>query len=318
MSIELPAGMVEAVAGGLEAGGRITSVAAVSGGDINEAARVDLDSGERYFLKWNRAGPRGMFAAEADGLAALHAAASDDLLVPHVRATGVSGGVAWLIMDHIESAPPGALRRGPSWGVRLGRGLAALHSGSVELESRRAADGVLGGSYGWTRDNFIGSLPQANAPTRRWATFWRDRRIGPQVRQAADAGALSGEGLGDLERLLDRMEAALAGAEADGPSLLHGDLWGGNVMAAADGRAAIYDPAVYRGHREVDLAMSELFGFTSDFMPAYRETWPPAPEYDAYRRDLYQLYYLLAHVNLFGAGYVAPSVAAARRVLAAI
>ncbi len=312
MSTDLPHALAAAISRQLESG-EPTSFRRVGGGDINLAGVVETSSGDRLFLKWNPAAPVGLFHAEADGLDALRAAADDNVVVPAVRGFGEAEGVSWLLTDYIERGggrPEGgrhvASEGGqPGWGARLGRGLAAIHRDR-------------GGGFGWSRDNFIGHLPQANAPTEDWASFWRDRRIGPQLRAAAESGHLRGRQLAGLDRLLDRTSEALAGADADGPSLLHGDLWGGNVMEAAAGRAAVYDPAVYRGHREVDLAMSELFGFPGDFLPAYLEVWPVPEAYASHRRDLYQLYYLLAHVNLFGAGYVAPSLAAARRVLAVV
>jgi fructosamine-3-kinase len=286
MVVHMPTEMIEAVAAHLGVAERAVRVQPVAGGDINEAAKIVLPGGERYFLKWNRSAPPGMFEAEVDGLTAIAAIAGDDLVVPGVRGHGDTGGVAWLLMDHIESARIPVSAAVPSWAVRLGRGLAALHRASAGPWAARASVGVPDGAYGWRRDNYIGRLPQANAPSADWPAFWRERRIEPQVRRAADAGLLSGAGLNDVARLVERTDEALVGTEADGPSLLHGDLWGGNVMAAADGRAALYDPAVYRGHREVDLAMSELFGFPAEFMPAYREAWPVDPEYDAHRRDM--------------------------------
>jgi fructosamine-3-kinase len=151
-------------------------------------------------------------------------------------------------------------------------------------------------------DNFIGALPQRNEASGSWAEFWRARRLQPQLAMARDAGRLPGREV-DWERLWDRLPEVLAPAEQDGPSLLHGDLWGGNVLAAAAGPALI-DPAVYRGHREADLAMTELFGgFGDGFYAAYREAWPLLPGY-ATRRAVYQLWYLLVHVNLFGGDYV--------------
>lgn len=192
---------------------------------------------------------------------------------------------------------------GAAWAGRLGRGLAALH---------RPA-----GAVGWRRDNFIGSLPQSNR-ARAWPRFWTESRIGPQLRAARDGGHFRGRAGDTLARLLERTPAILEDAMSGGPSLLHGDLWGGNVFPDGSGRPVLVDPAIYRGHREVDLAMSELFGFPDGFLPAYREARPVAPGYEAFRRDLYQLYYLLVHVNLFGAGYEAGCVRAAERVLSAV
>jgi len=298
-------------------GARVVSSTRIGGGDINEAAALTTSSGERLFLKWNADAPAGMFAAEADGLEALGAAAGPDLVVPAVIATGSSADGAWLLMDFVGRDGSSSDRsRGDQWAERLGRGLAALHA--AEIGDDESPSFGFSDRYGWRRDNFIGRLPQPNGWHDQWSTFWRDRRIVPQVRHAVDAGRIDRAEREGLDRLIERMDDALEGAGADGPSLLHGDLWGGNTMEAGDGRAAIYDPAVYRGHREVDLAMSELFGFPDRFMPAYREASPVDELYDVRRRDLYQLYYLLVHVNLFGRSYVDGTMAATRRVLATL
>lgn len=200
-------------------------------------------------------------------------------------------------MEWIEPA-----RRGAGFGERLGHGLAAMHRSG-------RADG-----WGWAEDNFIGPLPQANGRTASWAELWRARRLEPQLDLARRAGRMPGRAA-DWDRLMDRLPDLLAPAEADGPSLLHGDLWGGNVLAAARGPALI-DPAVYRGHREADLAMTELFGgFGAGFRAAYEEAWPLGPGYPA-RRAVYQLWYLLIHVNLFGGGYGARTEGVLREALA--
>jgi fructosamine-3-kinase len=155
--------------------------------------------------------------------------------------------------------------------------------------------------HGLDHDGFIGLLPQQNGPCSSWVAFYRDRRIGAQLRLAVARGALSSAQIRKTERLM----AKLAELIPDGvtPSLLHGDLWSGNTMVGADDRAVLVDPAVYRGHREVELAMTELFGgFPKGFYAGYREVSPVESGY-AERRDLYQLYPVLVHVNLFGGGY---------------
>jgi fructosamine-3-kinase len=167
-------------------------------------------------------------------------------------------------------------------------------------------------AFGWAADNFIGSLPQANSACVRWPQFWAEQRLFPQWERARRSGHFDAADGRAFRRLLARLDDLLAPGDADGPSLLHGDLWGGNVHVISGGEAALIDPSTYHGHREVDLAMAELFGgFGASFLPAYREAWPLAPGYDEARRALYQLYYVLVHVNLFGAGYVAGT----RRVL---
>ena len=279
----------------------------VGGGCVNPAARIEAEDGESFFLKWNPDHPPEMFAAEADGLMAL--AGSAELRVPEVLGWGGSGtGIdpSWLLLQFIPQGRPDA-----HYGRRLGEGLALLHaSASTDREPGRPA------SYGWRRDNFIGSLPQENDPSDDWVAFWRDRRLAPQVRRARDGGYFTGTGGQVLDRLMSRLDEVLAGCVEGGPALLHGDLWSGNYYAGPSGEPVLIDPAVYRGSGEVDLAMMELFGsFPPGFREGYRSKRGLAPEYDAFRRDLYQLYYLLVHVNLFGGSYVAGSVAAADRAL---
>lgn len=284
--------------------GPVREVRPVGGGCITPALRLELPGGPS-FLKYAERPAAGVFPAEARGLDALRRAAGDGLRVPAVResfcpeAEGAPGEPGWILMEWIE---PGA--RGPGCDERLGRGLAALH---------RAAEG----RWGWEEDNFIGSLPQPNAAAPTWAEFWRDRRLEPQLRRSRDAGHAPG-GARDWERLLARLPDLLAPAGEDGPSLLHGDLWSGNVLASSAGEPCLVDPAAYRGHREVDLAMADLFGgFPPRFHAAYREAWPLLPGYREGRRPVYQLYYLLVHVNLFGGGYVAGTRAALHEALSA-
>ncbi len=276
--------------------GPVRGAAPVSGGCINHGIRVELADGP-VFIKYNADAPAGLFAAEARGLEALRRAA-EGLIVPRPLAWAEAGddAPAWLAMEWIEPA-----RRGPDFGARLGRGLAALHRAGRDE------------GWGWMEDNFIGPLPQANGRAESWAAFWRTRRLEPQMELARRAGRLPGKAA-EWERLFDRLPELLTAAEADGPSLLHGDLWGGNVLAAADGPALI-DPAVYRGHREADLAMTELFGgFGPGFHAAYAEAWPLQPGYPV-RRAVYQLWYLLIHVNLFGGGYGAQTAGVLRQAL---
>lgn len=265
--------------------GPIRDATPVGGGCVNHGARVELADG-RIFLKHNDRASAGLFAAEARGLHAL-ADAAGNLVVPEplAWADAEDGAPGWIALEWLE--PAGRPR---DFAERLGHGLAILH------RARRTE------GWGWMEDNFIGSLPQENEGTGSWAEFWRTRRLEPQLARARAAGRLPGRPE-DWDRLMDRLPEALAPAERDGPSLLHGDLWCGNVLATTRGPALI-DPAVYRGHRETDLAMTELFGgFADGFYAAYREAWPLLPGY-ATRRAIYQLWFLLIHVNLFGGDYV--------------
>ncbi len=185
-------------------------------------------------------------------------------------------------------------------GARAGRQLAQLH--------RATAD-----AFGWHRDNTIGATPQLNTPREDWVAFWRDQRLGYQLESAAahgHGGRLQSSG----ERLLTRLDALIGHRPA--PSLLHGDLWGGNIGATPDGQPVIFDPAVYHGDREADLAMTELFGgFDANFHSAYRESWPLDPGY-ATRKILYNLYHILNHLNLFGGGYLSQAQGMIDRLLA--
>ncbi len=308
----------------------IRGAAPLGGGCINPSARLETDRGESFFLKWNPSADPRMFAAEADGLRALEEGASpgsrngadpagamaestippgpgapSSLRVPEVLGWGGSGtreDPGWLLLEYIPPAAPG-----PDYGRRMGEGLARLHSSGLAPH---------GPCYGWQRDNFIGSLPQENDASSDWTTFWRERRLQPQLRRARDAGYLAEGDARVLDELLERLDAVMEGADASGPALLHGDLWSGNYYAGPGGQPVLIDPALYLGAGEVDLAMMELFGaLPPGFRAAYGALRPIAPEYDAFRRDLYQLYYLLVHVNLFGGSYVQGSLGAARRAL---
>lgn len=224
-----------------------------------------------------------MFEAEAQGLAAL--AATGTIRVPQPLCWGADEQASWLVLEHLSLRPAAAACM-----AALGSGLAALHACRAER-------------FGWHRDNTIGSTPQPNAWTDSWAAFWRARRLRPQLRRAAANGY--GGTLQQRGEALDlRLEQLFAG-HAPCASLLHGDLWGGNAACTAGGEAVVFDPACYYGDREADLAMTELFGgFPATFYAAYVQAWPLPPGY-AVRRDLYNLYHVLNHLNLFGGSYLA-------------
>lgn len=270
--------------------GKVSVLEPIGGGCVHPAFRIQLPIGPA-FLKLDRSARPGLFSVEANGLAALRSAGSS-LHIPAVLAVADEGedldGAGYLVLEWLE---PGEPERG--FGAALGTGLAELHRGS--------------GAWGWEGSGYIGPLPVENETTGSWPEFWRERRLRPQLERATAGGWVIGrEAEWDaLWRMLDEL---LAPAAEDGPSLLHGDLWSGNVVPARLSEAvvpALVDPAVFRGHREVDLAMAELFGgFPADFLPAYEETWPLRPGYRTGRRAAYQLFYLLVHVNLFGGAYV--------------
>jgi len=285
---------------------RVTRAARVGGGCISPAARVEFEARPPAFVKWAEPGraPLDLFTREAESLSAIGAA--NAVRVPRVEAVAAR----WLLLEWIEPGRPS--ERG--WRA-LGAQLAGLHRSGGERD--REPGGRSGRGFGWPRDNYIGSLPQQNGRLEDWAAFWRDRRLVPQLERAYAAGHFDGSDRRRFTQLLRELETIIGGAaRADGRSLVHGDLWNGNVHFAADGEPVLIDPAAYVGHREVDLAMAELFGgFSSDFFAAYGQTWPLEPDYAPRRRATYQLYYLLVHVNLFGSGYVAGARSARERAL---
>ena len=232
-----------------------------------------------------------MFIAEAAGLDAI--AATGTLRVPRTVAHGVADDQGYLVLEYLELGSRGNARL-------LGERLAAMH--------RCTAD-----QFGLAGDNFIGTTLQPNARTDDWVEFWRRHRLGFQLRLAARNGY--GGRLQSLgEQLLDALPAVFAGYSPL-PSLLHGDLWSGNHGFLADGAPAIFDPATYYGDRECDLAMTELFGgYPANFYAAYRTAWPLDPGY-ATRRDLYNLYHILNHANLFGGGYATQAEQMMQRLL---
>lgn len=254
---------------------------AVDGGCINSAWLAE-DGARRFFVKINRGSSLRMFEAEAEGLREI--AATGVVRVPNPVCTGVALDSAFLVLEFLDFSA-GVEGRADELGSRL----AAMHR-------------VSGLRYGWRRDSTIGTTPQVNTPADSWPEFWRDRRLGYQFALAARngyKGALQRQG----ELLLARLEGFFAGYVPP-PSLLHGDLWGGNYAFVRTGEPVIFDPAVYYGDRETDLAMTELFGgFPSAFYEAYREAFPLDEGYRS-RKTLYNLYHILNHLNLFGGGYL--------------
>ena len=260
-------------------GSAVVTWDAVSGGDINQAHEACLADGRRVFVKSNRDAPATMFEAEARGLVWLGQAHA--LRVPAVIAQGRD----FLVLECLR---PG--RRKADFDDLLGRGLAALHRAGAA-------------TFGLDHDNFIGRLPQANRPLPTWADFYRERRLLPQLQLAVDGHRASAAMRRGFDQLLARLEELVGPPEP--PARLHGDLWGGNAMIDEQGMPCLIDPAVYGGHREVDLAMMRLFGgFAPRVFSAYDEAFPLSPGH-AVRVPLYQLYFLMVHVNLFGGSYVA-------------
>lgn len=265
----------------------------VGGGDINSAYK--LQTAElTWFIKLNRADLADMFAAEAAGLQEL--AGIGAVRVPEAICFGQCQQHAYLVLNYIDL---GALR-GPSASL-FGRQLAQLHRQPQAW-------------FGWRRDNTIGSTPQYNNRHDDWADFWRQQRLGKQLQFAAGngyTGALQNRG----EKLLERIGDFFTAYQPQ-PSLLHGDLWGGNAAADSQGRPVMFDPACYYGDREADIAMTELFGgFGRDFYAAYQAEYPLDAGYKT-RKTLYNLYHILNHLNLFGRGYLSQANAMVEQLLA--
>ena len=254
---------------------------ASGGGCINNTYTVRY--GDRaYFVKLNSARLSEMFAAEAEGLNEI--AASSTIRVPEVICYGSSGNQSYLVLEHI------VLGHGDSAShEQLGRDLAQMHHYCADR-------------FGWQRDNTIGSTPQLNAESNDWLTFWREQRLAFQLHLAAQNGYTGRlQNLG--EQLLPGIDVFFT-SYTPAASLLHGDLWSGNYGFSQDGTPLLYDPAVYYGDRETDLAMTELFGgFNSSFYRAYEESYPLDTGYPQ-RKTLYNLYHVLNHLNLFGGGYL--------------
>ncbi len=250
----------------------------VSGGCINQGYAVTGDTGT-YFVKLNQASLVAMFEAEALGLQQMLETAT--IRVPKPICWGTADSSAYLVLEWLE------LGRGDtkSW-EEMGRQLAAMHSSTSSK------------GFGWEQNNTIGATPQINSWTAEWADFYAQHRLGYQFQQALRRGGH----FPHQERLLAAIPQLLADHQPQ-PSLVHGDLWGGNAAYTVLGEPVIFDPSVYFGDREVDIAMTELFGgFPAAFYRGYNEVFPLNPGYGR-RKTLYNLYHILNHFNLFGGGY---------------
>ncbi len=275
--------------------GRNTQIARtdrLSGGDINKAYGLNLTNGAHIFMKANAKENAGFFTAEAAGLAAL--ASVKKIGTPKILCTGTDpgeqSGYSFLLLEYVESRG----RIEPYWET-FGRELAELHKADC-------SEFVRGGKYGFIQDNYIGATEQINRARGTWVDFYRDCRLVPQFRRASRYfdNAVQAK----ITKLLDHLDSYIA--EPGRPSLLHGDLWSGNVLCGPDGKAWLIDPACYCGCSEADIAMTQLFGgFSGEFYRAYSEVNQLQPGYED-RRDMYNLYQLLNHLNLFGETYLEP------------
>ena len=272
---------------------KITQQSALGGGCINDAYQVN-DGISRYFVKLNGIEHSNMFETEALALKEMHALSP--VRVPQAICAGQYERQAYLVLEYLELS-------GRMDSARFGQQLAAMHRVSTR-------------QFGWTRDNVIGSTPQHNKLTSSWVEFWREQRLQPQLKLAQQNGygnalsALVDKLLADFDRLFT--------SYSPHPALLHGDLWGGNAAGLTDGTPVIFDPALYYGDRETDIAMTHLFGgFDSRFYAAYNEAWPLDDDF-AVRKTFYNLYHILNHLNLFGSSYLGQAVSMTEKVLSDI
>jgi fructosamine-3-kinase len=251
------------------------------GGDINQSYRL-YSHDNCYFLKVNNASRYpDMFEKEAHGLDALQRGSS--LTIPAVIKHGIEGQQQYLLLQWMEKGIP----KKDFW-ENFGAALAAMHKQPQIY-------------FGWEEDNYIGSLPQRNAIHNNWHSFYGECRILPLVKNLFDNGAFSKNELALTESFCKKINQLFP---EEPPALLHGDLWSGNFMVSSSGNAAIYDPSVYYGHREMDIGMTKLFGgFDSLFYTAYQEVYPLEKNWRQ-RLPLTQLYPLLVHAVLFGGHYV--------------
>jgi fructosamine-3-kinase len=284
-------------------GREVTGVRRVSGGSINEAYALDLAGGGRAFVKTRHDAVPGEYATEAAGLRWL--AQAHAVALPEVLAVGDDGGaVRFLALGWIDEG-----RLDAAGAEALGRELAALHAAGAPGFGA-APEGAPAGD-GEVAPLRIGELKIPNDPAPDWPAFYARSRLAPLADLARSRGALSAEARRAVERVCERIDD-LAGPP-EPPARLHGDLWGGNVLAGADGRARLIDPAAYGGHREIDLAMLRLFASPSErVFAAYEEAAPLAVGHEE-RVALWQLFPLLVHAALFGGGYGESAHAAARR-----
>lgn len=260
----------------------IKKTSSIGGGCINDAHRVDTHSG-RYFVKYNHARRYpGMFEVEAKGLQILREV--DAVYVPEVIGHDAAQDISVLVLEFIDENT----RQSDFWEA-FGEGLARLHQNQHQE-----------GKFGLDHDNYIGSLTQQNRYHDSWPEFFVNERINPQLKMARDQGKAGQE----MVQLFDKMATRIPDFfPEEPPALIHGDLWSGNYMVGNQGQAVIIDPAVYYGHRYMDLAMSKLFGgFNAPFYEAYNNAYPLEPSWQQ-SMDIANLYPLMVHVNLFGGGY---------------
>jgi fructosamine-3-kinase len=256
---------------------KIINFKSQSGGDINDAAIITLESGDSYFLKWNTNASTSMFHTEAKGLKLL-SDAKTSLLIPKILLSGKD----FLLLSVIKTGT-----KTTNSDLEFGMELAKLHHCSAS-------------EFGLDHDNFIGKLPQSNSSHTDWEDYFITERIEPQIKMGVDSGKFSTDLIKKTDNLHSIIESTFP---KEAPALLHGDLWSGNYMYSEGGVVSIYDPAVYFGHREMDISMTRLFGgFSAEFYEGYTSVFPLAEDFEQ-RISLCNLYPILVHANLFGGGY---------------
>lgn len=268
----------------LQAKEDIISIQQVQGGDIGRSYNVETKE-RNFFVKYRSDLPSLVFQQEAKGLALLRAAGP--LAVPQTYYAGEipakEGGM--IVLEWIDSGSSHLTTE-----EELGRGIAELHKSKSP-----------NGQFGLQHDNYIGMLPQANNWCDSWSQFYLERRLLPMIKLAEERGRLSALRINKLMQLADSLDRWIP--KKSEPSLLHGDLWHGNWITSDHGEPYLIDPAVFYGDREYEMAFTELFGgFSSRFYAAYQQSYPLSPDYNE-RRPLYQLYYLLVHLIMFGESY---------------
>lgn len=268
-------------------GSKIKSFSSLSGGCISDAFKISTENGTSFFLKYNPSASNNMFLKEANGLRELDK--SNAIKIPEV----LSVDEDYILLEFIASG-----NRKKNFFEDFGKSFAEMHKFKSD-------------SFGFYENNYIGSNPQINIPDEKeksdWTAFYLNKRILFQLQLAEKLGNSTDELRKGISKLENKIEDII-GHNSEKPSLLHGDLWAGNYMIDQNGNAVLIDPAVYYGHREADLGMTKLFGgFNSEFYKAYNESFPLEDGFD-YRENIYKLYHVLNHLNLFGGGYYSQAI----------
>ena len=264
----------------------------IRGGSVNQAVSIYTNNGT-YFIKYNNTGTAvNVFEAEANGLETLDN--TNTFVVPKSIYVGNTESYDFIVMTYLDE---GILKK--DFWSEFGRELGRLHKNTND-------------NFGFEINNFIGSLSQNNSFKSNWTEFFIENRLTPQLKMLADSTLLDAASLSVFDSLFTKLENLIP---TEKPSLLHGDLWSGNMMIGPGGQPTVFDPAVYFGHREIDIAMTKLFGgFDDEMYAAYHEYLPLEKNWES-RVALFELYPLLVHANLFGGNYLAQSLQIAKRYI---